>query len=169
MEKLTRRKFMELTGAAAVVAGASSLTGCCWCVEEIPCELKKEIEIENGIFAFDDEVGIAKDDESVVLAFPMAFYPEEGKTISVRANDFQLNLNGENAQNVSLYVDKHPGFYLGEQSFTVTTEKGIFIFAEFPKEKWKDVESDNLVTLKFFCDRKCYVARTNEFYGFSGS
>lgn len=28
MEKLTRRKFMELTGAAAVVAGASSLTGC---------------------------------------------------------------------------------------------------------------------------------------------
>lgn len=34
MEKLTRRKFMELTGAAAVVAGASSLTGCCWCAPE---------------------------------------------------------------------------------------------------------------------------------------
>lgn len=167
MEKMTRRKFMELTGAAAVVAGASSLTGCSM-PEEIFCELRETIEIENGAMVFFGAATFGdEEDESVVIAFQMAFVPTQGKTILVRAKDFQMKLNDAEAGSVSLYVDKHPGFYLGEQGYTVTGAKELLVFAEFPRKKWKDTE--NLVTVKFVCGQKCYVAKADHQDGFAGS
>lgn len=167
MGKMTRRKFMELTGAAAVVAGTSSLTGCAM-PEEIICELEEEIEIENGKMAFIAALSFAdEEDESVVIVFAMMFDPTQGKEILVRARDFQLKLNDAKAGSVSLYVDKQPGFYLDDQGYTVTEKKGLLVFAEFPREKWYDKE--NLVTVKFFCGQKCYVAMADHLEGFAGS
>lgn len=160
MEKLTRRKFMELTGAAAVVAGASSLTGCCM-PEEIVCEPGEPIEIENGVFASSDEAKVNFYDDRIIIFVGMMFAPEEGETISVRAKDFQLSMNGEKVQDSSLYIPKNDCFLRGDQEYAITAETEFYVLGELPQDKWKD--EDDFVIVKFFYGSKCYVIRLDRF------
>ena len=140
MKKMTRRDFFKLSGAAALLIGGG-LTGCS--SNSLPVMFGDRVDMGDMYVCFTQSCLDPAENE-VVCGYTVRIYPKDGNEVTVKAEDFGMELEGMNPKSCKI---RRAGTSTDETTLTFNSPAAIFCYGAFiedignvsegsPEDKW---------------------------------